>query len=334
MNNFLGKTNLSTIQRNKNVFKYFCALNFFLAMTETDKNKLKDQIHEIIFEADTPMGKLFDIVLLVLIIASVLAVMLETVPGLEETHKRMFLIFEWIFTIIFTIEYAMRLYCVRNPVKYAKSFYGIIDLVSILPTYLSLIVFDVHSLMIVRALRLLRVFRIFKLGHFMSEGQLIINALKASRAKISVFLFFILIMTTIMGSVMYLIESPQRGGHEGFNSIPNSIYWAIVTLTTVGYGDISPITPLGKFVSALLMILGYSVIAVPTGIVSSELTNGSKPNEDVKYHNTQVCRFCAKEGHDDDAEYCKYCGEILNEEEENKESDDSPENSENQRWDF
>lgn len=304
-------------------------------MTETDKNRLKDQIHEVIFEADTPMGKFFDIVLLILIIASVLAVMLETVPGLDIQYKSLFFIFEWIFTIIFTIEYGLRLYCVRNSTKYAFSFYGIIDLVSILPTYLELFIGgSAHSLMIIRALRLLRVFRIFKLGHFMSEGNHIISALKSSRAKISVFLFFVLIMTTIMGSIMYLIESPQRGGHPGFNSIPNSIYWAIVTLTTVGYGDISPLTPLGKFISALVMILGYSVIAVPTGIVSSELSNGNKPNEDVKYHNTQVCRFCAKEGHDDDAEYCKYCGEILNEEDEKEGNNNSSEKDENKRWDF
>jgi len=265
----------------------------------------KEKIHEIIFEADTPMGKAFDIFLMGMIIASIIVVMLESVGALQEKYQTTFYILEWIFTIFFTIEYALRLYCVYSPLKYAKSFYGIIDVLAVLPTYLSLIIPGSQSLMVIRALRLFRVFRIFKLAHFLKEGHIIVSALRASRAKITVFLVFILLIVMIMGSLMYLIESGQN---SGFTSIPRSIYWAIVTLTTVGYGDIAPQTAGGQFVAAVIMIMGYVVIAVPTGIVSSELLNHKELQ-----HNTQACRYCGEEGHDDDAEYCKYCGEKLNE---------------------
>ena len=271
----------------------------------TTLNPRKEKIHEIIFEADTPAGKYFDIVLMIMIFASVLVVMLESVSKLQANYREIFYILEWCFTIFFTIEYGLRLYCVYNPVKYAKSFYGIIDLVSILPTYFSLLFTGVHTLMVIRALRLFRVFRIFKLAHFLKEGHLILNALKASRAKITVFLVFILLVVMIMGSVMYLIES---GTNTGFTSIPRSIYWAIVTLTTVGYGDIAPQTTFGQFIASVIMIMGYVVIAVPTGIVSSELLSQKELQ-----HNTQACRYCGEEGHDDDAVFCKYCGEQLNE---------------------
>ena len=271
------------------------------------RNRLKEEIHEIIFEADTPMGKLFDVILLFAIILSVLVVMLESVEEYKNQFGTVFLVLEWIFTAIFTIEYAMRLYCVYRPIKYATSFYGIIDLLAILPAYLSIIFPGYHSLIVIRALRLLRIFRIFKLGHFMSEGQTIVHALRASRAKITVFLSFVLLLVTLIGSLMYLIEGAY--GNEGFSSIPRSIYWAIVTLTTVGYGDITPTSEIGQFLSAAVMILGYAVLAVPTGIVTNELINPTK-----EQHNTQCCRYCGKEGHDDDAEYCKYCGELLNEE--------------------
>ncbi len=268
----------------------------------------KEYLHRIIFEADTPAGKFFDVALLVLILLSVLVVMIETVPSYQEKYGSIFLVLEWIFTIVFTVEYLLRLYCVYRPIKYATSFYGVVDFVSILPTYLSFFLSGYHSLMVVRGLRLLRVFRIFKLTQFLSEGQIIISALRASRAKIAVFMFFILVMVSIFGSLMYLIEG---NSNEGFDSIPRSIYWAIVTLTTVGYGDISPSTAFGQFVSSIIMIAGYAVIAVPTGIVSAEVIKSSKTEEEEIL--TTSCRYCSQEGHDMDADYCKYCGEPLRE---------------------
>ncbi len=281
-------------------------------MTEEQVNRRKDRIHEIIFEADTKEGKLFDIILLAMIVLSIIAVMLESVESIEKKYGFALHTAEWILTVLFTIEYGLRMYCVRSRRKYAFSFFGIIDVLSILPTYLTLFISGaaLNRLMIIRILRLLRIFRIFKLGHFMGEGQLIVNAMKASRQKIFVFLFFVMIMVVLMGSIMHLIEGAVN---DGFSNIPNSIYWAIVTLTTVGYGDISPITPFGKFLSAIVMILGYAVIAVPTGIVSAELVN--EDHQKNKYHNTQVCRFCLEEQHDDDAVFCKTCGSILNEKE-------------------
>ncbi|MEL6718664.1 MAG: ion transporter, partial [Bacteroidota bacterium] len=229
-----------------------------------NENRLKDRIHEIIFEADTPEGKWFDVTIMVLIVASVIVVMLESVQSLQQQYGELFKIVEWAFTIIFTIEYVLRLYSVRYTWKYAASFYGIVDLLAIIPTYLILFIpgATASSLLVIRALRLMRVFRIFKLGHFMSEGMLIMKAMQASRTKISVFLFFILIMVTIIGAVMYLVEGTYED--TAFTSIPKSVYWAIVTLTTVGFGDITPQTSLGQFLSAVVMILGYAVIAVPT----------------------------------------------------------------------
>ena len=266
-------------------------------------NSLRERLHEIIFEADTPTGKLFDILLLVFIVMSVLVVMLESVDQYAEAYGGLFLAVEWILTIFFTIEYCLRLYAVLRPWKYATSFFGVIDLLSILPTYLSLFALGSSSLLTIRALRLLRVFRIFKLGHYMNEGALIMNALRASYNKIMVFLFFIMVLVTIIGSVMYLIEGERN---PAFTSIPRSIYWAIVTLTTVGYGDITPQTNIGQFLSAAVMILGYAVIAVPTGIVTNELIGHQQIAE-----NSQACRYCGKEGHADDAVFCKYCGEML-----------------------
>jgi voltage-gated potassium channel len=272
-------------------------------MKESTNEQLKAKIHEVIFEADSPLGKKFDVWLMIFIVASVIVVMLETVGDLGERFHFLFYTLEWIFTIFFTIEYILRLYCVFKPIKYATSFFGVIDLLAILPTYVSLFVAGTQYLIVIRALRLLRVFRIFKMIGFVSQGQVILKALQASRQKIAVFLFFILLMVTILGSIMYLVE----GGREsGFDSIPRAIYWAIVTLTTVGYGDISPTTSLGQFFAAIVMIMGYSVIAVPTGIVSAEFIRSVNENA-----NTQSCRYCTKEGHDDDAEYCKYCGESL-----------------------
>ena len=271
-------------------------------------NPKREKLHEVIFEADTKNGKLFDIVLLIAILASVIIVILESVPEYNDKYGLFFKITEWAFTIFFTIEYILRLYAVYKPMKYATSFFGVIDLLSILPTYLSLIFAGTQSLMIVRGLRLLRVFRIFKLANFLVEGQIIVTALRASRAKISVFVIFILIMVSIFGSVMYLVEGSQN---PQFDSIPRSIYWAIVTLTTVGYGDISPITSFGQFIAAIIMISGYAIIAVPTGIVTAEVMDAaSKMTNNIS---SQTCRFCSQEGHDNDAVHCKYCGEILNE---------------------
>jgi len=269
----------------------------------------REKLHEVIFEADTKAGKRFDVILLFAILASVIIVILESVPAYHEKYGDIFIALEWIFTLFFTVEYALRLYVVYRPIKYATSFFGIIDLMSILPTYLSLLFAGSQSLMIVRGLRLLRVFRIFKLANFLVEGQIIVAALKASRAKISVFVIFILIMVSIFGSIMYLVEGSQN---EQFDSIPRSIYWAIVTLTTVGYGDISPITSFGQFIAAIIMISGYAIIAVPTGIVTAEVmqATGRKKGQKVT---TQTCRYCCEEGHDDDAVHCKYCGEKLNE---------------------
>lgn len=271
----------------------------------TDAERRRHRIHEIIFEADTPAGRAFDIALLVLIVCSVLVVMLETVPGWSAPTRRFFLILEWFFTIAFTIEYVLRLYVTIQPIRYALSFYGLVDLLAILPAYLSVFLSGSHYFVLVRALRLLRVFRVLKLGKYLREGIVLRRALVASRDKITIFLFVVLILVLLVGALMYLVEG---GTNPAFSSIPESVYWAIVTITTVGYGDITPITALGQFISSLLMIMGYGIIAVPTGIVTNELMQGGHPLR----HSTQVCRSCSKEGHDVDATFCKYCGERLN----------------------
>lgn len=269
------------------------------------RDPFKEKLHEIIFEADTPVGRAFDITLLVAILASLIVVMLESVESISREYHDYFFWAEWFFTILFTIEYLFRIYIVYRPSKYIFSFFGIIDFLAIVPAYLSLFISGSQYLLVIRGLRLIRVFRIFKLGHFLTEGQVITKALKASRAKITIFLTFISLVTVIIGALMYLIEG---GTNSNFSSIPRGIYWAIVTLTTVGYGDITPITTLGQMLSAVVMILGYAVLAVPTGIVSAEMIR-----EERSKTNTQACRFCGHEGHEDDAKYCKYCGEILNE---------------------
>lgn len=268
------------------------------------RNPIKERIHEIIFEAETPAGKAFDVALLVLICLSVLAVILESVEELDTHFHQFFFITEWALTLIFTVEYFLRIYSVYRPYKYITSFYGIIDLLSILPTYLSLVFTGSHYLITIRALRLLRVFRIFKLGRYLGESEVLTTALKSSRRKITVFLGVVLINVIIIGSIMYIVEGRQN---SGFTNIPRSIYWAIVTITTVGYGDIAPQTALGQFLSAILMIVGYGIIAVPTGIVTSELREAQRDST----LNTRSCNHCSKEGHDSNAEFCKYCGEEL-----------------------
>ncbi|SHJ10514.1 voltage-gated potassium channel [Tangfeifania diversioriginum] len=265
-------------------------------------NRLKENIYEIIFEADTRTGKVFDIALLIIILMSVVLVMLESVPGIRKSHGEMLTILEWGITLIFTFEYFVRIAVVRKPRKYIFSFYGIIDLLSILPTYLSLILIGSQSLIVIRMLRMLRVFRILKLTRYTQAGRTLARALWASREKISVFIFFVIILVVIIGTMMYLVE----GKDGGFTSIPTSIYWAIVTLTTVGYGDISPVTAFGQFLASFVMILGYAIIAVPTGIVTAEMINPTGEK------NMQVCPTCMHDKHDNDAVYCKKCGAKLN----------------------
>ncbi|GIV60559.1 MAG: ion transporter [Rhodothermaceae bacterium] len=254
--------------------------------------------HEIIFEAETPAGRAFDVGLIGAILASVIVVMLESVAVVRARHGAFLYALEWGFTILFTIEYVLRLWCVGRPWRYAMSFFGIIDLLAVLPTYLSVLLPGTQYLLVLRLLRILRVFRVLKLVQYLSEAHLLAKALQASRRKITVFLFAVLTLVVIFGSLMYLIEGPAHG----FTSIPRSIYWAIVTLTTVGYGDIAPQTNLGQALAAMIMILGYGVIAVPTGIVTVEL---SRATHTVS---TRACPACGADGHDADAVFCKYCG--------------------------
>jgi voltage-gated potassium channel len=258
--------------------------------------------HEVVFEADTPAGKRFDLALLVIILLSVTAVCLESVPELRIAHGPMLRAAEWAFTILFTIEYAVRLATVRRPLRYAVSFYGLVDLLAILPTYLSALIPGSQSLLVIRALRLLRVFRILKLTHFVGETRLLGAAMRASARKIVVFLTVVITTVLIAGALMYLIE----GEENGFTNIPLSVYWAVVTMSTVGFGDIVPQTVLGRFVASILMILGYAIIAVPTGIVTVELSAAAKAAT-----NTQACPSCGASRHDDDARYCKLCGAKL-----------------------
>lgn len=257
------------------------------------------RLHTIIFEADTPAGKAFDILLLISILTSVLVVMLDSVSSIRGRFGWGLAALEWGFTILFTVEYLLRLISVRRPVAYVGSFFGIVDLLAILPTYLSLFVPGTQYLLVVRVLRLLRVFRILKLAEYLREARTLGRALLAAQRKISVFLLTVVTVVIIVGAVMYVVEGPNRG----FTSIPTSIYWAVVTMTTVGYGDIAPQTPLGKALAIIVMLLGYGIIAVPTGIVTLELSRASTPGV-----STQACPSCGAESHDIDARYCKRCG--------------------------
>jgi voltage-gated potassium channel len=256
------------------------------------------RLHEVIFEADTRAGRAFDVGLLVAILVSVGAVMLESVADVRREYGAVLRAVEWSLTAAFTLEYVLRLVAVDRPARYARSFFGLMDLVAIVPTYLALVVPEAHSLMVIRAVRLLRIFRILKLAQFLGEAQLLVLALQASRRKITVFLGGIVTIVMIVGTLMYVIE----GEEHGFTSIPTSMYWAVVTMTTVGYGDIAPRTAVGQLLAALLMILGYGIIAVPTGIVSVELANAGRAVS------RQACPSCGGEGHDIDARHCKYCG--------------------------
>jgi len=264
--------------------------------------KIRDKLHEIIFEADTAAGKTFDVALIWSILFSVLVVILDSVGMLHLRFGSLFYYLEWFFTVLFTIEYILRLHCTGRSLSYALSFFGIVDLLAILPTYISIVIPGSHFLIAVRILRVLRVFRVLKLVQYSGEAEHLLRSLKASQRKITVFLFGVLTLVILIGSVMYVIE----GEGNGFTSIPVSIYWAVVTLTTVGYGDISPQTSLGQVLASIVMILGYGIIAVPTGIVTAEMSRmGKQPPT------TQVCRYCVREGHDSDATHCKYCGTKL-----------------------
>jgi voltage-gated potassium channel len=263
---------------------------------------LRARLHTIIFESDTFGGKLFDVGLLLAIVASVLAVMLDSVEWIHGAYGSALRTAEWVFTIAFTIEYALRLYSVKRPLRYTVSFFGIVDLLAILPSYLSLFIGGIESLLVVRALRIVRVFRILKLSHYLGEAQQLQRALHASRPKITVFLLVVTSVASIVGALMYLIE----GEEHGFDSIPAGVYWAIVTMTTVGFGDIAPGTAVGRMLASLLMLLGYGIIAIPTGIVTSEIVRASG-----RRVSAQACPSCAAEGHDADAKHCKYCGHAL-----------------------
>jgi voltage-gated potassium channel len=263
---------------------------------------LRARLHEIIFEADTPEGRMFDLLLLIAILGSVLVVLLESVASVRAQVGPLLRAFEWGFTVLFTIEYVLRLATVRRPLRYARSAYGIIDVVAILPSYVSLIFPGTQSLLVIRLLRLLRVFRILKLAEYLRESRTLAQALRASGRKILVFLLTVVTIVVVVGTLMYVIE----GEKHGFTSIPISIYWAVVTLTTVGYGDLAPATTLGRVLAVVLMLTGYGIIAVPTGIVTAELTRaGTLPIS------TQACPACGAEGHEHDARYCKRCGTKL-----------------------
>lgn len=260
-------------------------------------------MHTIVFEADTPAGRLFDTVLMLLIVLSVLAVSLETVSSLPPTVAAALRVAEWVFTVLFTVEYLLRLVAVRRPLAYAGSFFGLVDLLAILPSWIGLIFPAARVLLVVRILRLLRVFRIFKLARYVSEAQTISAALRASARKITVFLLTVCTIVIIVGALMYLVEGPAHG----FTSIPRSMYWAVVTLTTVGYGDIAPATPLGQTIASLVMILGYGIIAVPTGIVTAELSQQARRLE-PQHITTQSCAVCGAGDHASDAKFCRKCG--------------------------
>jgi len=266
------------------------------------RNNLRERLFIIIFESDTPAGKWFDVILIMSILLSVTAVMLDSVKSINQEYGAFLYSVEWLFTVLFTIEYILRLSCTRRPVRYVSSFFGIVDLLAILPTYISIFIPGSQFLIAIRILRILRTFRVLKLVQYMNESQLLLQALWVSRRKIIVFLFAIFTMVIIFGSFMYLIE----GEENGFTSIPKSVYWAIVTMTTVGYGDISPQTDLGQILASLIMIMGYGIIAVPTGIVTAELTHlaGQKAIH-------QVCRDCNCQDHEADAKFCRQCGKKL-----------------------
>lgn len=270
---------------------------------ERPATRRRARLHEVIFESDTPAGRYFDLALTWLILLSVATVILESVREVRQQYGQLLYALEWLFTLLFTAEYFLRLLSVRHPLRYARSFYGVVDLLAIIPTYLSVFVPGSQYLLVIRILRLLRVFRLLKLAEYVSEADTLRRALRASRRKISVFISAVVLLVVIIGALMYVIE----GEANGFTSIPRSVYWAIVTLTTVGYGDLSPKTSMGQILASIVMVIGYGIIAVPTGIVSVELAHAVRD----KAVSGQACPACGVEGHDPDAIHCKYCGAKL-----------------------
>ncbi len=270
--------------------------------SKEDNNALKEELYKIIFGHDTPEGKLFDIVLIYMILFSVLIVVLDSVNYLSSNYSVYFITIEWVLTILFTVEYGLRIYSSPNRWRYVFSYYGIVDLVAIIPTYLSLFVGGISYLLIIRLLRVLRIFRILKLVRYLSEVNVLVRSLAMSRRKIFIFFSVVLVLATIFGSLMFIIEGPENG----FTSIPKSIYWTIVTITTVGYGDITPHTILGQVIAALVMLTGYSIIAVPTGIFTAEIAQEIQRQRELK-----CCQNCERSGHERDASYCRHCGAEL-----------------------
>ncbi|MGB0605037.1 MAG: ion transporter [Candidatus Latescibacterota bacterium] len=268
--------------------------------TRDSNSRWRQRLHEVIFEADTAGGKAFDLMLIVCIALSIIVVMLDSIQELHDQHGSLLYVAEWVFTLLFTAEYLLRLLSVGRPLRYALSFYGIVDFLSIVPTYLSIFVPGTQYLLVIRSLRVLRIFRIFKLSQYVGEARQLTRALHSSRRKIMIFYFTVIHIVVIVGAMMYLIE----GRENGFTSIPRSIYWAIVTITTVGYGDIAPQTNVGQAVAAFLMITGYAILAVPTGIVTAEWAMQNRQ----RIISTQSCPQCSSEGHDADAKFCKHCG--------------------------
>ena len=267
---------------------------------------LRKRIYDIVFLANTPASRAFDVALMVAILASVIVVMLDSVETFHERHREAFVLAEWFFTVLFTVEYVTRLAIVEKPTRYARSFFGIVDLLAILPTYISLIVPGAQVLLSVRILRVLRVFRVLKLANYLDEASTLGRALAASRRKILVFIFVVLTLVTVVGSLMYLIETDAN---PAFDSIPQSVYWAIVTVSTVGFGDVTPVTPLGKALSSVLIVMGYGIIAVPTGIVTVELGRERAAAEAARRH--EECPTCGLEDHDPAARFCQRCGTCI-----------------------
>ena len=276
-----------------------------MSMNTNNKDRLKNKLYHIIFEAETPNGKLFDVLLLVTILISVICVALESVTEINASYGTILMVLEWIFTILFTVEYFLRIWIVKNPFKYIFSFWGIIDVLAILPSYLMFIV-DLHFLMLIRVIRLIRLFRIFHLSSYIRGGRTMLIALRRSLPKIIVFLLTVVLFVIVIGTIMYIVEGPLGSNTEGFENIPNSIYWAIVTLTTVGYGSVVPLTALGKFFASIIMLFGYGIIAVPTGIVAASVTRIDSEFD----HPTLQCSHCLRSIQEED-KYCSECGEQI-----------------------